>query len=266
MQNKEDNYISTTTVLFVIILALFAIACFWNGFIKTALFLMFGIPCIFLLISSSINSRNKLISDMTARLDSVPLFTATQHIFSTDYKTGLAIDEKKKKICLLEHDGEKSLTHVFLYEDLLTSEIHEDGNTITQSVRMSQAGSALVGGLLFGGVGAVVGGLSGKTQTSSKIKSIDLRITVADTKKPIYDINILNTEVSKEDIAYKSAMKNARHWHGLIAVLIKQADAEDTPATSEPIATARQERECPRCAELILVKAKVCKHCGGAVQ
>lgn len=28
---------------------------------------------------------------------------------------------------------------------------------------------------------------------------------------------------------------------------------------------AREERECPHCAERILVKAKVCKHCGKAV-
>ena len=34
------------------------------------------------------------------------------------------------------------------------------------------------------------------------------------------------------------------------------------PVLSEP----RDERECPHCAELILVKAKVCKHCGGDVR
>lgn len=31
-------------------------------------------------------------------------------------------------------------------------------------------------------------------------------------------------------------------------------------------ATVREERECPCCAELILKKARVCKHCGGDVE
>ena len=33
----------------------------------------------------------------------------------------------------------------------------------------------------------------------------------------------------------------------------------------EPNANKRNERECPHCAELILRKATVCKHCGGNV-
>lgn len=31
-------------------------------------------------------------------------------------------------------------------------------------------------------------------------------------------------------------------------------------------ASSREQRECPHCAELILAKAKVCKHCGGTVE
>ena len=37
-------------------------------------------------------------------------------------------------------------------------------------------------------------------------------------------------------------------------------------ATSPSIATARDERDCPFCAERILVRAKVCKHCGRDVE
>lgn len=36
-------------------------------------------------------------------------------------------------------------------------------------------------------------------------------------------------------------------------------------ATAAPPA-AREERECPFCAELILIKARVCKHCGRDVE
>jgi Na+-transporting NADH:ubiquinone oxidoreductase subunit NqrC len=41
------------------------------------------------------------------------------------------------------------------------------------------------------------------------------------------------------------------------------AAAPSPAATAEPV---REERECPFCAELILKKARVCKHCGREVE
>jgi uncharacterized membrane protein YdbT with pleckstrin-like domain len=40
----------------------------------------------------------------------------------------------------------------------------------------------------------------------------------------------------------------------------------DRPASLAPGDAERRERECPYCAELILARAKVCKHCGRDVQ
>ena len=44
-----------------------------------------------------------------------------------------------------------------------------------------------------------------------------------------------------------------------------QGQLSSTP-TSASIAPARDERDCPFCAERILVRAKVCKHCGREVE
>lgn len=49
----------------------------------------------------------------------------------------------------------------------------------TRNLRnVRQIGGVVVGGLLLGGVGAIIGGLSGKTETSGKISRIDLRLIV----------------------------------------------------------------------------------------
>jgi len=40
------------------------------------------------------------------------------------------------------------------------------------------------------------------------------------------------------------------------------AIVQGTRAPAQPALTARDERECPYCAERILAKARVCKHCG----
>ncbi len=154
-------------------------------------------------------------------------FMATQQIIGTDEKSALAIDEQKRKICLIDY-GRKNLTcRIISYKDLLSSEIFEDGETVTSTVRSSQIGGALIGALALGGIGAVIGGLSGKTKSSDKVKYMVLRLIVNDTKNPLHEIEFLKFITKKSDSEYRKAMQQARHWHGLIEILIKRADIED---------------------------------------
>jgi hypothetical protein len=43
----------------------------------------------------------------------------------------------------------------------------------------------------------------------------------------LYDFKFLELEVTKDSARYKNALEQARHWHGLISVLINLADKED---------------------------------------
>jgi len=175
---------------------------------------------------------------MNAHVDRIDGFTASQKIIGVDGETGIAVDEENNKICLTSWgqmspygDSLPVTNRIFLYRDILSSEIVEDGETITSTVRTSQLGGALIGGLALGGVGAIIGGLSGKSVSSQRIQRIDLRITVNDTKEPLHEINFLHFQTKKGDkITYEPAIRKARHWHGLIDVLIKRADQEDKRA------------------------------------
>ena len=174
----------------------------------------------------AINTSNKKKA-MDDHLSRIKDFSATQKIMGSDGTTGLAIDEQRKKICLIAHKQQNVTTRVFEYKDLLSSEVFEDGATVTKTVRSSQIGGALIGGVALGGVGAIIGGLSGKTQTSGKVKKVDLRLTINDTNNPLHDINFLGLETKKDGFIYKQAIQQARHCHGLIEVLIKHADLEE---------------------------------------
>jgi len=55
--------------------------------------------------------------------------------------------------------------------------------------------------------------------------------------------------------SYLAAMKKKQQ----VAQSAAQASAQ--PPAAPEAAPAREERECPFCAELILKKARVCKHC-----
>ena len=207
-------------------------------FIATTTFIAFVIFAV--LQGDDISKKRKA---METYLLEIPDFSATQKVLGTDGTNGLAIDEQRKKICLIDHQQQNISCRVVEYESLLSSELFEDDSTVTKTVRSSQIGGALIGGVALGGVGAIIGGLSGQTNTSEKVKRIDLRLTVNDTRNPLHDVNFLNFEMKKDSPNYQNAMKTARHWHSLIEVLIKRSDMEDreNPASisqTQPISIA----------------------------
>jgi len=169
---------------------------------------------------------SKMKKQMEVHVDGLADFTPTQRIMGNNGQTGIAFDEQRKKICLIQH-GSNITSRIFNYSDVLACEIFQDGTTITKTLRSSQIGGALIGGLALGGIGALIGGLSGKTKTTDKVSRIDLRIIVNDTAKPLHDVNFLENETKRGGFVFNTAMQQARHWHGIVEVLIKRADMED---------------------------------------
>lgn len=142
-------------------------------------------------IVGAINTNNRK-KEMESKLKSLPDFDPTQQVMGCDGNSGLAVDEPRKKICLITNSGTIVSQRIVFYKDIFSVELFEDGTSVTKTVRSSQIGGAVVGGLVLGGVGAIIGGLSGKTETSGKIKRIDLRLIVNDTNAPLHDVAFMN--------------------------------------------------------------------------
>lgn len=178
------------------------------------------------------NATTRRISEMEEKLNDLENFNATQKVMDVDGKTGLAIDEKEKNICLIEYNNGNIALDTMPYNDVLASEISENGNTITRTSRSSQLGGALIGGLALGGVGAIIGGLSGKTVSSDNVQRIDLHLIVNRTNSPVHSINFLDDfgddyAIKKSSAGYQEIMQETRHWHSLLQVIIHQADEDD---------------------------------------
>jgi len=191
----------------------------------TIIIVVFIITIVVAIVQVIITSSNK--KAMSERIKSIPNFIVTQEIMGNDGLTGIAYDDKNKKVCLINKNGNDFNQKLFSYRDILSSEILEDGNSITKTERGSQIGGALIGGLALGPVGLLIGGLTGKKKSIDKIKRVDIQIIVNDTTKPRHLINFLNTESKKDSFIYKSSIETARQWHAIIEVLIKKADLED---------------------------------------
>ena len=140
---------------------------------------------------------------------------------------GIALDTKNQHIGILR--GHSLQPSMIPYRDLLSSEIIEDGETVTKTSRGSQIGGALIGGLALGGMGAIIGALSGSSKSLNKVSKIALMITINDVKDPVHYVMLLDENIArvKSYSAYKNAMGEAQKWHGKLKVVIHQADQED---------------------------------------
>lgn len=149
---------------------------------------------------------------------------------------GIAIDEKRCKICLVSLVDDNVITKIYTYKDILEVEILEDGFSFSKTSRGSQIGGMLLGGITLGGVGAIIGGLSGSTNQVEKVKNITLKIVINDTRVPMFMLNILSFDngVLKNSSTYINFMNTARRWHSLLSVLIKKADEEDEEKENSP--------------------------------
>ena len=163
---------------------------------------------------------------LSKSIATIPGFTQSfQHMGATG-DNGIAIDNEHAKVCLLTRIEGQINHRVVDHRDIMASEVYEDGETISKTVRSSQLGGVVVGGLLLGGVGAIVGGLSGKQIQKGKIKRIELRLVVNDPARPVHTVTFLESEADRGGAIHQSAAEAARIWQARMEVLIKRADDE----------------------------------------
>lgn len=106
----------------------------------------------------------------------------------------------------------------YSYDDIVDFELIEDGSSIVSG----GVGRAVVGGMLFGAVGAVVGGVTGKKKAKQTCTSLMVKITVNNTACPVEYIKLISAETVKNGFVYKAAFQNAQEIISLLQVICSQ--------------------------------------------
>ena len=115
----------------------------------------------------------------------------------------LLIDNGRKKWCAKASN--ESIPKIYNFKDLNEFEVYEDGDSIAKG----RAGSALVGGLLFGGVGAIVGA-SRSRNIKNTCTTLQVRIRVNDFTNPEIVMPIISSETKKDSIVYNMGITQAK--------------------------------------------------------
>lgn len=177
-------------------------------------------------------TSKRTTSDIVAAQDASKKNAQTFSIFSKTDSVGeyLEIDRNNKLWIVPGLAGTKENPKVFRFDDLIDYELIADET----SIKKSGLGSAVAGGLIFGGVGAIVGGAAGKKSLEA-ISSLKIRISTKDEIFNSLMISLLNTKTKKGSFTYNITMDVAQKLISALDMVESEKSSfssPDVPVTS----------------------------------
>lgn len=107
---------------------------------------------------------------------------------------------------LIGTDGKKvGGNNWYSFDDLISYELLEDDFSVTKG----GLGMALIGGAVFGGVGAITGGIIGKRTTKRKIENLSIRVSINSFDAPLLLIPLIDKPIKTNSKEYAIACKEA---------------------------------------------------------
>ena len=142
--------------------------------------------------------------------------------------------------------GRDMMHKTLSYSDIIEVSYIENGDQLFTKSTGRTVGGAIVGGVLMGGAGAVVGGLSGNTKQNKVVNNMDIKILLRSTEETTCILhfmdssNPLKTKEASDKTLYEEFLKNANEAKDLLSVIIddaKQALPPVAPVMSQPVTT-----------------------------
>ena len=129
---------------------------------------------------------------------------------------------------------------IFNYSDIIQVSYEENGSQLYTKSAGRTVGGAIVGGFLMGGVGAVVGGLSGASKQNKEIRNMDIKILLRSTSRTscvlhFKDVDrVLKTKDEADRKLYETSVQNANQAKDVLSVIIDDAKQASAPI-AQPI-------------------------------
>lgn len=164
-------------------------------------------------------------------LKSLPDFNVTKIIEGVNNEYIFAVDEKGEKVAIIQTLHKT----IIPFDQIISVEVIEDNAILQQKSSLRTIGGAVVGGVLAGGAGAVVGGLSGDSTQNKTVSKVQVKIKLRDINRPSYTINCFDCKTmtaaqkpikpsSMEGDLYKKGLNHAHRIADTISAIIDITD------------------------------------------
>lgn len=180
----------------------------------------------------------KEANERAAQLNSQALKAITQ--FSAEVlfvggveESGIGLDIAANRFAIVHPDKD---TVICSFDDVVSVHLERDGETVHQTDRGSQVAGAAVGAALLGGIGLIVGGLTGMSRTTRKISKLSLKIYTTDVRAPVADVVFFARAkaVGPDDLELKARAAQAEEWYARFQAILRGPRTHTSlhPATS----------------------------------
>lgn len=166
-------------------------------------------------------------------LETAKLRQAENDTFTAQHKGwDIYVSPVDQSVLALNHDAAQIvLGRVTAYQQypwtaIATVEVLRDGGSITSTNRGSQVAGAAVGGILLGGVGLLVGGLSGSKRTQQTINEVAIKLIVDDRVNPVHTIPFFRFPgkgLDPNHVMVKQTLAKLDHYHALLVNAVRAA-------------------------------------------
>ncbi|MFT3729552.1 MAG: SHOCT domain-containing protein [Terricaulis sp.] len=133
----------------------------------------------------------------------------------------LALNRERGLIAL----GPVSKPKQYSLDQITQVEVLRDGASVTSTNRGSQIAGAAIGVIAFGGLGLLLGGLTGSKRNQSTVHSIALKVFVDDSAAPAHMIEFFKSPDKKGTDSASGYVKTAAgkldHYHALLLNALK---------------------------------------------
>jgi hypothetical protein len=141
-----------------------------------------------------------------------------------EHSITLLLDSHSKKLAFCESKSLFNVPNTYIIEvdNIIDCEILEDNSTIMKG----GVGRAVVGGVLAGGVGAIVGSTTRKS--SNIVSSLKLRVITNDVTNPMILLNFIVEPIKRDSYIYKTTFEITQEMYALlISVMPKKETKKD---------------------------------------
>ena len=201
--------------------------------IGMAILIMIGIVALYIWAfyekgKQGIEEQNKI----DTQLNELNIDTESYFLKNDQIKIGIDVKQRKVFEAGLEDnistfDGSYHPRFQLIdLNNVIDVEIIEDNQVINKVSNSSMIGRALVGGVLTGGVGAVIGGNTAKSKVTNTVKVISLRFRMNDIDNPYYDIIVFSRSkgLDRGSTLFKSKYKEILDLFGRIELVLGQEE------------------------------------------
>ncbi|WP_251599522.1 hypothetical protein [Paenibacillus elgii] len=165
--------------------------------------------------------------NIDAILSSVPKFHCTGMFVDKDLTKVMAIDERRKILCLLDAEN-----RFFMCKDILGVAVTVNGLKTKSKLRTNCQGKTLIERNLSGlGADFWTNPSNEEEHDNSPIKSACLKILINDTDNSIFEFHFLHEKsqsVSRTEHLAKRILELLNKWFGHICYFIEHADKEES--------------------------------------